>query len=315
MAISQAVDTTLDLDLDREMTQGQLIWMRFRRHKLAIIGLVVLSILVLAAALAPVLSPYDPEYIDRTIEGPAAAMGYATPSFQHFFGTDDLNRDIFTRLLFASRISLFIGFAATLFSIAIGMLVGSLAGFYGGWVDSLLMRFVDLMLTLPYIPLLMILSAMLRQYKFEGLPPDETQIVTIITALVVLGWMGTARIVRGTILSVRQQEYVDAARALGARDARIIIRHLLPNALPPIIVSATLGIGQFIISESAISFLGVGINPPTASWGNMLTNFQTYMLVSPWMAIYPGAAIFLTVLSINFIGDGLQAAMDPRMPR
>jgi peptide/nickel transport system permease protein len=127
--------------------------------------------------------------------------------------------------------------------------------------------------------------------------------------------MGTARIVRGTILSVRSQEYVDAARALGARAARIILRHLIPNSLPPIIVSATLGIGQFIISESAISFLGVGINPPTASWGNMLTNFQTYMLVSPWMAIYPGAAIFLTVLSINFIGDGLQAAMDPRMTR
>jgi peptide/nickel transport system permease protein len=315
LAISQTIDNARDLDLDREMTQTQLVWMRFRRHKIAMIGLVVLTLLVLAAACAPLIAPYDPEYIDRTIEGPAAAMGYATPSLAHFFGTDDLNRDIFSRLLFASRISLFIGFAATFVSIIVGMLVGSLAGFYGGWVDSVLMRFVDLMLTLPYIPLLLILSAMLRQYKFDALPPDETQIITIISALVVLGWMGTARIVRGTILSVRSQEYVEAARALGARDARIILRHLIPNSLPPIIVSATLGIGQFIISESAISFLGVGINPPTASWGNMLTNFQTYMLVSPWMAIYPGAAIFLTVLSINFIGDGLQAAMDPRMTR
>ena len=315
MAVSQAIDRSHDLDLDREMTQGQLIWMRFRRHKLAMVGLVVLSTLILAAILAPVLSPYDPEYIDRTIEGPASAIGYADPSPQHLFGTDDLNRDVFTRLLYASRISLLIGFAATLCAITVGTLVGSLAGFYGRWVDSVLMRIVDLMLTLPYIPLLLILSAMLRQYRIEGLEPEQTQILTIVCALVVLGWMGTARIVRGAILAVRAQDYVEAARALGARDARIILRHLLPNALPPIIVSATLSVGQYIIAESAISFLGVGINPPTASWGNMLTNFQTYMLIEPWMAVYPGAAIFLTVLSINFIGDGLQAAMDPRLIR
>lgn len=315
MAVSQAISKTPEMDLDREMTQLQLIWMRFRKHKLAMVGLVVLSLLILAAVLAPVISPYDPEYIDRTIQGPASALGYDKPSLLHFFGTDDLNRDVFTRLLYASRISLLIGFAAMICAIIIGTLVGSLAGFYGGWVDSVLMRIVDLMLTLPYIPLLLILSAMLRQYRIEGLQPEQTQIITIVLALVVLGWMGTARIVRSAILSVRSQDYVEAARALGSRDARIIIRHLLPNALPPIIVQATLSVGQYIISESAISFLGVGINPPTASWGNMLTNFQTYMLVEPLMAIYPGAAIFLTVLSINFIGDGLQAAMDPRMTK
>jgi len=303
----------LELGGLREMTQLELVWMRFKRHRLALLGLAVVSILILASALAPWVAPYDPDYIDRTITGPYAATGYAPPSLQHIFGTDDLNRDILSRLLHAGRISLLIGFLATFFAVLIGTTVGSVAGFYGGWVDSVLMRFVDLVLTLPYIPLLLILSAMLRQYKFDFLPPDETQVITIVFALVVLGWMETARIVRGSILGVRSQDYVEAARALGSPDRRIILRHLLPNALPPVIVAATLAVGQYIVAESAISFLGVGINPPTASWGNMLTNFQTYMLISPMMAIYPGACIFLTVLSINFVGDGLRDALDPRM--
>ena len=303
----------LGLAAERELGQLELIWARFRRHKLALVGLVVITLLILAAAFAPWVAPYDPDYIDRTIVDQYYSTGYAPPSLRHLLGTDDLNRDILSRLLHAGRISLLIGFSATLFAVFAGTLVGSLAGYYGGWVDSALMRFVDLILTLPYIPLLLILSAMLRQYKLDFLGPDLTQIITIVFALVVLGWMPTARIVRGAILSVRSQDYVEAARALGAADRRIILRHLLPNSAPPVIVAATLAVGQYIIAESAISFLGVGINPPTASWGNMLTNFQTYMFISPMMAIYPGACIFLTVLSINFIGDGLRDALDPRM--
>lgn len=305
-------EAELELVAPREVGQLELIWSRFRQHRLALLGLVVVGLFIMVALLAPWITPYDPNYIDRTITGIHANIGFAPPSSQHLLGTDQLNRDMVSRLMYAGRVSLLIGFSAMILSIIVGMAVGSLAGYYGGWLDALLMRFTDLILSFPFLPLLLLLSAMIRQYRFEGISPDVVQVLTIVGVLVSLGWMESARLIRGAILSLRNQDFVEAARALGASDLRLLLRHLIPNSLPPIIVSGTLAVGNYIILESAISFLGVGISPPTATWGNMLTDFQSIMLWSPIAAVYPGACIFLTVLSINFIGDGLRDALDPR---
>ena len=305
-------EMTWDIANIREMSLLEMVWVRFTRHRLALIGLGVLAILIVLVALAPWIAPYDPNYIDRTVPKEYVA-GFAPPSAQHLLGTDELNRDTLSRLLHAGRISLLVGFLATALTMSIGITIGALAGFYGGWVDQILMRLAALVLSLPSLPLLLIMSAMLHQYKIEGLPPDAVQVITMLVVLVFLGWVESARLMRGSILSLRGQDFVEAGRALGASNSRLILRHLIPNALPPQIVSATLAVGNFIVLESALSFLGVGINPPTASWGNMLTNFSTYMLQSPRMAVYPGLCIFLTVLSINFVGDGLRDALDPRM--
>lgn len=287
-----------------------IVWRRFRRHRLAMLGLVVLGAMTLISLLAPVLAPYDPFYIDRTITGRAAAIGFTPPSATHPLGTDELRRDILSRLMYAGRVSLAVGFGAMLVSVLVGTVIGAFAGYYGGWVDSLLMRLVDLFLSFPFLPLLIVISAMIKNYQIPG---DQTmvQIGTIIVVLTSLGWMVPARLVRGQFLSLVQRDFVTAARALGAPSRRIILRHLLPNSLAPLIVYATLAVGEYIIIESALSFLGLGISPPTPSWGNMLSAFQTYMRVMPIVAIYPGACIFLTVISINFLGDGLRDALDP----
>jgi peptide/nickel transport system permease protein len=305
-------EMTWDLASAREMGLMEMVWVRFTHHRLALAGLAVLVLLIALVILAPWVAPYDPNYIDRTIPREYTA-GFAPPSAQHILGTDELNRDTLSRLLHAGRISLLVGFLATALTMAIGITIGALAGYYGGWVDQVLMRLADLVLSLPSLPLLLIMSAMLHQYRIEVLPADAVQVITMLVVLVFLGWVESARLMRGSILSLRSLDYVEAGRALGASHRRIILQHLIPNALPPQIVSATLAVGNYIVLESALSFLGVGINPPTASWGNMLTNFSTYMLQSPRMAVYPGLCIFLTVLCINFVGDGLRDALDPRM--
>ncbi len=303
----------------RVRDQGEIaaIWRRFRRHRMATASLLILTLIILAAVTAEWIAPYDPNEVDRTITGRAASVGVTLPSWVqpsgtawHWLGTDELRRDLLTRVVFAGRVSLAVGFGAMAVSLIVGLLVGSIAGFYGGMTDSALMRLVDLFLSFPFIPLVIVISAMIKGYQ---LPGDQTviQIVVIVVVLCILGWMVPARLIRGQFLSLMSRDFVMAAKALGASNSRLILHHLLPNSVAPILVFATLQVGEFIILESALSFLGLGISPPTASWGNMLTAFQSYMRIAPWVTIPPGLMIFLTVLSINFVGDGLRDALDP----
>jgi peptide/nickel transport system permease protein len=297
----------------RVKTQGELaiIWSRFRRHHFALVGLGALAFMILISVLAPVVAPYGPNDIDRSITDPALmAHGFAPPSARHLFGTDELNRDLLSRILWAGRISLAVGFLSVLLGATIGVFIGALAGYYGGWVDTVLMRLTDLFLSFPFLPTLILISAMLHQYKLAG---DVTliQVGTIVSVLSLLGWMDTARLVRGQFLSLLNRDFVTAARALGAGGPRIMTAHLIPNSLAPIIVAASLNVGGFIITESAISFLGVGVSPPTASWGSMLADFQSYLRYSAIAVLLPGGAIFITVMAINFVGDGLRDALDP----
>jgi peptide/nickel transport system permease protein len=293
-------------------SKGELaiIWQRFRKHRFALIGLAALVFMVVISTLAP-LAQWGPNEIDRTITDPQyVAHGFAPPSTSHWFGTDELNRDMFSRILWAGRISLAVGFLTVAIGATIGILVGAVAGFYGGWLDTALMRVTDLFLSFPFLPTLILISAMLHQYKFSA---DITmvQVTTIVAVLALLGWMDTARLVRGQFLSLLNRDFVLAARALGAGGPRIMLRHLIPNSLAPIIVAASLNVGAFIIAESAISFLGVGVSPPTASWGSMLADFQSYLRYSAVAVLLPGGAIFITVMAINFVGDGLRDALDP----
>lgn len=270
---------------------------RFRKNRIAVTGVVLLVLLVLLVLIGPLLMPYDPDTIDLY----AINSG---PSATHLLGCDDLGRDLLTRLLNGGRISMAVGLTSALLSIMFGSLVGSLAGFYGGAVDTLLMRFTDLVLTIPQLPLLMVLSVIFK-------PSPEFLVIMI----ALLSWTTSARLVRSRFLTLRSLDYVRAARATGESDLRMIATHLLPNTLDIIIVTATLAVGNAIIMESTLSFLGCGINPPTASWGNMLQNAQNTMAMAPLTAIAPGLMILLTVLAFNFVGDGLDDAIDPKRDR
>lgn len=253
----------------------------------------ILTAMVFGAIFAPLLTPYAPEEI---VESQTLA-----PSWQHPFGADDLGRDIFSRSLYGARISLTVGFIAVIIAVVIGTIVGALAGYYGGWLDNLVMRFVDIMLAFPTIFLILAIQAMLTP--------------SIINVMVVIGltsWMGVARLVRGEYLRIRELAYVEAARAIGCSNFRIIWRHILPNASGPIIVAATLGMAGAVLTESALSFLGMGVQPPTPSWGNMLMDAQAYLFDAPWMSIIPGILILLTVLSLYFVGEGLREKLDVR---
>ncbi len=276
-------------------TQRAMALERFREHRPAIVAVFVLGTLALLCAGASFVSPYDPE---RT----ALLLIYDPPSWQHPFGTDGLGRDLATRMLYGGRVSLSVGLLAVTVAVSLGTLVGTLAGYYGGWIDSVLMRSVDMMYSFPRLFLLILIGVF-----FKGMT-----LTVIVIVLGLLSWMTTARLVRASFLALKHREFVEAARAIGARDRRIIVRHILPNALAPIIVAATLGIAAAIIAESTLSFLGLGIQPPTPSWGNMLKDAGSEMDKAPWVAIFPGSFIFLAVVSINFIGDGLRDALDPR---
>lgn len=271
---------------------------RFLRHRLALFGLVMIAILILASGLGPLLSPYSALHITITAR--------FTPPFQgpYIFGTDDLGRDLLTRLLSAGRISLTVGLAAMALSITVGTLAGAIAGFYGGTVETLIMRFVDAVLCFPSIFLLLALAAFVKP-----------SLLTITVIIAVTAWMEVARIVHGQMRSLKEREFALAARAVGASNWYIIRRQLLPNAVAPIVVAATLNVANAILLESYISFLGYGIQPPTASWGNMLNNAQEYFSSAPWLAIFPGVMITLAVTSFNFVGDGLRDALDPRLGR
>ncbi|HEV8339133.1 MAG TPA: oligopeptide ABC transporter permease [bacterium] len=270
-------------------------WKRFKKHRLAMVGGAAILVFISAALLAGVLTPYEFDQIDLY-------KRKAEPSWSHPLGTDELGHDVLTRLLYAGRISLLVGFSAAIAAVILGMVVGGIAGYYGGWLDNLLMRFTDVMFSLPDLPILIIIA------RYIGGRVDG-----IIFVLVVFAWMGPARLVRGELLKLRTREFTEAARAIGANDVRILARHLIPNSLAPVIVAATLTVGGAILSEAALSFLGIGIQPPTPSWGNMLQNAQDFIWTTPWLAIWPGAMIFLTVLCFNFLGDGLRDALDPRL--
>jgi peptide/nickel transport system permease protein len=267
---------------------------RFRQHRLAMTALIVVVLLGTLAALAPIVSPYDPNKTNLLLI-------FEAPSLAHPMGTDSLGRDLATRILFGGRVSLAVGVLAALLAITVGTIAGILAGFYGGAVDGVLMRAVDVLLSIPRLFFLVLLAVL-----FGG------SVLTIIVVLGALSWMRTSRIVRATVMSLKSREFVEAARCVGAGNARIMIRHLLPNTVAPIVVAATLGIAGAIIAESTLSFLGLGIQKPTSSWGNLLTDATTDMGRAPWVAIFPGLAIFLAVVSINFVGDGLRDALDPR---
>jgi peptide/nickel transport system permease protein len=276
-------------------------WRQFRRHPGAIAGTIVLGLIVLAVILAPLL-PYDPEVSD--LEARAQP-----PSLKHPMGTDHIGRDMMTRVLYGGRISLAIGVLAVGISLLIGTTVGAIAGFYGGFIDNLLMRTTDFFRSFPSLFVLILLSALLRETSLQLM---QNSVMMIVVVIGILSWMLVARVVRACFLSLRETDFVMAARAVGAGGGRIIARHLLPNALGPIIVEATLEVGYAILTESGLSFLGFGVQPPTATWGNMLANAQERMVKYPWMALFPGLMICLTTISINYIGDGLRDAFDPR---
>lgn len=290
------------LGLDAQSaSMGAGVWKRFRRHPGAIFGFIVISILIVLAFLAP-LSPFDPEASEITAR-------YEAPSTTHLMGTDALGRDLFTRILYGGRVSLSVGLMVVFISILIGVPIGALAGYYGGAVDGILMRITDAFLSLPSFLVLILLSAILLEVEIPLL--EGNSVLTISLVIGIFSWTTFARLVRAAFLSVREMEFVSASRALGGSDLRLMVRHILPNSIGPIIVEATLEFGYAIIEESGLSFLGFGIQPPTPSWGNLLSNAQEYFVKYPWLAIFPGLMIFLSIISINYIGDGLRDAFDP----
>lgn len=284
-----------------QISMGRMVWRRFRRHRGAVLGAIILTIIIISCLLAP-LSPYDPEKSDLT-------NALQPPSWQHPFGTDPLGRDMLTRVLYGGRISLFVGFMVVIITLLIGIPVGAIAGFLGGWVDEVLMRVIDASLALPTLMILILLSAIMREIELPFL--QRNNVMTIAFVIGILSWMTIARLVRAIFLTLREMEYVSASRALGASDFRIIVSEILPNGFGPIIVAATLGIGWAIMEESGLSFLGFGIQPPTPSWGNLLNSAQEHLVKHPWLAIFPGLMIFFTIISVNYIGDGLRDALDP----
>ncbi len=278
-----------------------LIWRRFRRHRLALTSAIVLMLMIVLVIAAP-LSRYSATELNPRNE-------FATPSAEHWFGTDELGRDVFTRILYGGRISLAVGIFSTTFSLAIGIIIGALSGYYGGWIDNILMRITDTFLILPVVFVLILFSALLRE--LPAFADFRNSVLTVIVAISAFAWMLPARIARGLFLVLREKEFVSASRALGASDARLIFLRILPNSMGPLLVTATLEMAYAIITESGLSYLGFGIQPPTPSWGNILESAQIHVYRAPWLAVFPGLMIFVTVMAINFIGDGLRDAFDP----
>ncbi|HTZ19189.1 MAG TPA: ABC transporter permease [Dissulfurispiraceae bacterium] len=274
-----------------------IIWKRFSNNRLAIAGLAVIFAISIIAIAAPVIAPYDPSAID-------VYNTLSAPTWSHPLGTDDLGRDVLSRMIWGSRVSLKVGFVAVGIAIFIGIIIGSAAGFYGGKTDAILMRFVDIMLCFPTLFLILAVIAVLEQ-----------SISTIMIIIGLTGWMDVSRLVRAEILGLKERDFVLAAKAVGASDFRVIFRHILPNALSPVFVSATFGVAGAILIESGLSFLGLGVQPPDASWGNILASGRENITVAWWMSLYPGFAILITVLSYNLVGEGLRDAIDPRLWR
>ena len=286
--------------IKQEQSMARVILRRFFKHKLAGIAIAVLAFLVLASVFA-FTTPYSPTDQEPT-------NSFQKSNADHWFGTDELGRDVFTRILYGGRVSLTVGLFSTFLSITLGVLVGALSGYFGGWVDSVLMRITDAFLTFPTIFVLIILGAFLREQQVPWLKNSVLIVIIIIAAL---SWMWPARLVRGLFIVLREREFVTASRALGGSSARIIIQHILPNCIGPIVVSGTLQMASAIITESGLSYLGFGVQPPTPTWGSILATAQNQVFRAPWIAFYPGLMIFITVMAINYIGDGLRDAFDP----
>jgi peptide/nickel transport system permease protein len=283
--------------ISRGDSQWSIAARQFRRNKLALVGLGIIVLLYLIALLAPLIAPHDP-----IAQHDIARTGYLSPRAGNWLGTDRFGRDVLSRIIYGSRISLSIGFIATVISITIGTMLGALAGYFGGRVDTLIMRFTDMVLAFPRLVLLILIVALFG--------PSITMIILV---LGLTQWPGTTRIVRGDVLSLREREFIHAAQALGMGRTRIIMRHLIPNVLAPVIVAATLGIGNTIVMEAGLSFLGLGVQPPTPTWGSMVADGRDNLIGAWWVATFPGLTIVLVVLAFNLVGDGLRDALDPRL--
>ena len=276
-------------------TLRNLIWKRFSKNKLAVAGGIIVSLLFFVAVFAPLISPYNPDDIDRK-------HILVSPDIRHPFGTDDLGRDVLSRMLWGARISLAVGFVAVGIATLIGIFFGAFAGYYGGWPERIIMRFIDIMLTIPTFFLILAVIAFI-----------EPSIWNIMIVIGLTSWMSVARLVRAEFLSIKEREYVLAAKALGAGDFRIIFRHIMINSMAPVLVSAVLGIAGAVLVESALSFLGIGVQPPTPSWGNILTLGKDNIEIAWWLSVFPGLAILITVLGYNLLGEGIRDSIDPRL--
>ncbi len=311
-------------------SQAQVVFRRFRRHKLAMAASVLLLLILVISLFAKEIAPYGPTEIEvgNSFAAPFSPASDPTRPM-HYLGTDHLGRDYFSRIIYAARISLSVATTVTLGSVVVGSLIGAISGFYGGLLDDVFQRTIEFLLTIPTFPILLILSSILLQTpeaipipalfidlvgRFMYLPAREAQqVIMVIIVLMSFGWLGIARLMRGMVLSLKHMEFVEASRALGVSDMSIIVRHLIPNAFAPIIVNASLDLAGYIILEAALSFLGLGIQDPTPTWGNMLAFTQSYMFNHPWLPLVPGLPIFISALTFNFIGDGLRDALDPRL--
>ena len=312
-----------------ERSPFQIVLRRFVRHRLAMISLAVMLAIFITTILAPYITSFKVDELNvNKYFVPFGTVDDATGRV-HYLGTDNIGRDYFSRLIYAGRISLTVALLSVLISETIGILVGSISGFYGSWVDAILMRFVEFMLTIPTLPLLLIISSMLLRNQelipipesvltFVGKimllgPRDARNAVLIVIVLAGFGWLSSAQLMRGTVLSLREQTFVEASRSLGATNFWIIRKHMIPNAMAPIIVDASLGLAGYVVAEAALAFLGFGIQDPVPTWGNMLSATQTYMFDKPWLPLLPGIPIFVCSLAFNYIGDGLRDALDPRL--
>jgi ABC-type dipeptide/oligopeptide/nickel transport system permease subunit len=295
---TQAAEGSIDPNADAELSVGRAkrgeVWRRFRKNRLAMVGLGFILLLALVALFAPLIAQYTPTELAGDTKQPV--------SLDHWFGTDRIGRDLFTRVIYGARVSLRIGVAATVMSLIIGIAVGATAGFFGGTIDNVLMRFTDVLLAIPYVVLAVAIATVIGK--------SENSVILIIG---ITGWLGIARIVRSSFLSLKQLEYVEAARALGFSRTRIMFRHIMPNALQPMIVYGTITVGSVILTEAALSFLGVGPQDPTPAWGLMVADAKGLMVPAPHVLFFPGAAIALTVMAFVFVGDGLRDALDPKL--
>lgn len=316
----------------REESQLQIVMRRFLRHRLAVASLIFIIIMFIAALLAPVIAPFPRDAIDIAVTarpGPPGTVG--SEGQLHPLGVDHLGRDLFTRLLYGARVSLSIAFIVVLLSEMMGVILGAIAGFLGGWFDTIISRTVEFLLSIPTLPILLITASILIRTDAQIPAPafvtngvawmlaaptqEANKVIVLMFILIVLGWTGAARLMRGMALTLRNQDFVEALRAVGASNARIMFRHIIPNGLAPILVNASLGLAGIVIAEATLSFLGVGVQEPTPSWGNMLSAAQSYMFQHPWLPLVPGIPLCLLTISFNFVGDGLRDALDPRLKR
>jgi len=300
------VNKKIEVKQEKILSPWKIVWLRLKRNKLAVTGLYILIAMLFLSFIAPFFSPYKIDDLD-------VAKRMMGPTSSHWLGTDEIGRDVLTRLMYGGRVSLLVGIIAVAITVIIGSILGVIAGFYGGFADGLIMRIVDIILCVPALPMFIILGAILSDMKF----PPKYRIFIVMFVIGILSWPGLCRLVRGQILTLREQDFMQATEALGLRDRRKMFKHLLPNTYPQIIVSATIGIGGAILTESALSFLGMGVMPPTPSWGNMIQVVRDlYTLQNrPWLWMPPGTLIFLTIMAINLLGDGLRDALDPKLKR